>query len=167
MWWLTMGFFLERGTWSSTPHPTPQRDGSPVGALWYSVTIELAGQQELRSKIQPRAELASSFFNISCNNYSIDSLCSSGCLGQGNSSCCCPGNAYKDGCNDGSCNTKIPLSMMWVWAIKVTTWKWVVYTTGIQIASGSLIRIAVVEYAIQQVVRRYFPLKQLRLSLTM
>lgn len=42
-----------------------------------------------------------------------------------------------------------------------------VFTTVIQIAAGSLIRIGIVEYHIQQAVRRYFSLKQLRLSLTM
>jgi hypothetical protein len=37
----------------------------------------------------------------------------------------------------------------------------------IQMAAGTLIRIAVVEYSIQQVIRRHFSLKQLRLSLIM
>jgi hypothetical protein len=42
-----------------------------------------------------------------------------------------------------------------------------VFTTGIQIAAGSLIRIAIVKYSIQQMVRRHFSLEQSRLSLTM
>jgi hypothetical protein len=45
--------------------------------------------------------------------------------------------------------------------------KWVVFTISIQKVAGSLIRIAIVEYPIQQAVRRYFLLNQLRLSLTM
>jgi hypothetical protein len=41
-----------------------------------------------------------------------------------------------------------------------------VFTTGIQMAAGSLIRIAIAEYPIQQTVRRHFSLKQLRPFLT-
>ena len=32
-------------------------------------------------------------------------------------------------------------------------WKWVVFTTGIQVAAGSLISIAIIEYPIQQVIK--------------
>ena len=43
-------------------------------------------------------------------------------------------------------------------------WKWVVFTT---VVAGSFISIAIVEYPIQQAVRRHFSLKQIRLTLTM
>jgi hypothetical protein len=42
-----------------------------------------------------------------------------------------------------------------------------VYHRHLNIAAGSLIKIAIVEYPIQQAVRNHFSLKQSRLSLTM
>ena len=42
-----------------------------------------------------------------------------------------------------------------------------VFTTDIQLAAGSLIKIVIVKYNMQQVIRRHFSLKKSRLSLTM
>lgn len=103
-------------------------------------------------------------------DYYIDSLCCSGCLDQGTSSYYLAGSACNDGCNDGTCNTKILLSPvygLWIWVIRMMAGKWEVLTTHIQIVARSLIRIAIGKYPIQQAVRRHFSWKQLRLFLTM
>ena len=91
-----------------------------------------------------------------CKDYCIDSLCCCGCLGQDNSICCSPGNVYNDGWNDGSCNGCSLPSIGVVSDSGPSEWqrKWMVFTTGIQVTTGALIRIAVVEFPIQQEIRR-------------